>query len=336
MSSINNNIPEVSVLMSCYNGSRWLEGAINSILSQSFTSFELILINDGSKDETWNIIQKYSEIDNRIVAINKINSGLADSLNIGISIAKGKWIARLDQDDLCESTRLEEQLDFMKNHPQVVLLGSGFTELDEHNNVIKKHYYPSKHKQLLRNLEKSKRFFPHSSAFYNVDIVRGIGGYNERIHRAEDLCLWLKLVTIGEIACLSRTFVKIRKHNEQMSLDENGQIQYIDATAVRVCYFLRKLGYEDPSNKLDITEWILFRDWIEKRLGTLGIFKRQNSWVLAREIFFNSENKIIGSYNFIISLIHSGNFFDLFIEKIAGSSLSIRLAKEWGLKTTSK
>ena len=101
--------PEVTVIMSCYNGSKWLEESIISVLVQSYKAFEFVLINDGSSDDTWNIIQKYSEIDSRIVPINKINSGLADSLNFGISIARGKWIARIDDDDLCEPNRLLEQ-----------------------------------------------------------------------------------------------------------------------------------------------------------------------------------------------------------------------------------
>ena len=73
------NIPEVSILMSCYNGSRWLSEAIESILIQTYKSFELLLVNDGSTDDTWNIIQFYKNLDNRIIAINKKNTGLADS-----------------------------------------------------------------------------------------------------------------------------------------------------------------------------------------------------------------------------------------------------------------
>src|SRR2546430_2514522 len=113
-SSIHAGTPEVSVLMSCYNATRWLHEAIHSVLVQTHDKFELILVDDGSTDETWNIIQSYRDRDQRIVAISKKNTGLADSLNVGIARAKGAWIARLDADDLCEPTRLEEQLDFVR------------------------------------------------------------------------------------------------------------------------------------------------------------------------------------------------------------------------------
>ena len=280
--------PEVTVIMSCYNGSKWLEESIISVLVQSYKAFEFVLINDGSSDDTWNIIQKYSEIDSRIVPINKINSGLADSLNFGISIARGKWIARIDDDDLCEPNRLLEQFKYVQKNPNIVLLGSGFTEIDENKVFIKKHFYPTSHKQLLKNLERSKKFFPHSSAFYRTDIVKKIGGYNKRILRAEDRSLWLNIAKIGEIACLSKPLVKIRKHSDQISLVDSGRIQFCDVIAVEVCHFLIKFGYDDPSNDLDINKWLEFRKWVEERIFFLEIFKKQELWVKARKKYFNT------------------------------------------------
>lgn len=332
--TLNNNDPEVSVLMSCFNGSRWLHQSIDSILAQSFTSFELILINDGSSDDTWEIIESYRDIDCRVVAINKNNTGLADSLNSGIFIAKGKWIARLDQDDLSESTRLEEQVCFMLKHPNVVLLGSGFIEFEENNKVIKKHTYPSNHKELVKNLERSKRFFPHSSAFYKVEVVKQLGGYNKRIHRAEDRCLWLELASKGSIACLPNPLVKIRKHADQMSLDEKGKSQLCDAISVEVCYFLRKRGYEDPSNDPDYNKWILFHKWVEDRILKLGILEKRNVWVIARKKFFSIENKFIGIIYLLKVLITSGHLVTLLLEKYFGSFLSKKLAREWVVNNT--
>ena len=131
--------PEVSVLMSCYNASRWLHEAIDSVLTQTFENFEFVLVDDGSTDDTWNIIQSYRDRDERIVPISKKNTGLPDSLNVGIAKARGAWIARLDADDVCEPTRLEEQVKFVSKHPEVVLLGTGCVEIDEQGGVKKKH-----------------------------------------------------------------------------------------------------------------------------------------------------------------------------------------------------
>ncbi|MHB8130909.1 MAG: glycosyltransferase family 2 protein, partial [Mobilitalea sp.] len=117
--------PEVSVLMSCYNASRWLSEAVDSILRQTFENFEFILIDDGSTDNTWEIIQKYRAQDKRIIALLKKNTGLADSLNIGLNEAKGEWVARLDADDISLPERLFEQFKFVQKNNKVGLLGAG-------------------------------------------------------------------------------------------------------------------------------------------------------------------------------------------------------------------
>lgn len=329
INSNSNDCPNISVLISCYNGERWLTEAINSILIQSYKSFELILINDGSTDNTWSIIEKFSFIDKRIVPINKNNTGLANSLNLGVSIAKGKWIARLDQDDISEPTRLEEQLNFVQLNPNVILLGTGFIEITMLNKFIKKHSYPTRHQDLLKNLERSRRFFPHSSAFFRTDIVKEIGGYNNRIQRAEDRFLWLNLSSKGKIACISKPLVRIRKHSEQMSLDNNGLNQLHDSISVEICHFLKKSGYQDPSNSIDINDWFIFHNWVQKRLSELGVFNRRNSWLKARNHFYANDNRLYGILVFINNLIKDRYVFSLIIEYLFGSAVAQKLARQW-------
>lgn len=321
--------PEVSVLMSCYNGSRWLQEAIDSVLTQTFGSFEFILVDDGSTDETWDIIERYRARDERIVAIAKKNTGLADSLNVGIMQARGTWIARLDQDDLCEPTRLEEQVYFMRNHPEIVLLGTGCIEIEEHGRTIKKHRYPSGNRKLVRFLERLQRFFPHSSAFYRVKDVRNVGGYNMRISRSEDRRLWLELALRGKMACLPKPLVRIRKHSSQMSLDDNGRRQLCDAIAATVCYFLKKAGNKDPSVDASAEEWIQFMKWIESRIDVSGYLSGSKAWVDARAAFFATGNRLSGVFRFTDRFLRSGHAGKLVWEKFFGSSLPQRLAREW-------
>ena len=255
-------IPEVSVLMSCYNASRWLHDAIESVLAQTFENFEFILVDDGSTDVTWNIIQTYNDRDKRIVAISKKNTGLTDSLNVGIAQAKGKWIARLDADDLCESTRLEEQVNFIHNHPEVVLLGSGFVEIDEQGRVIKKHLYPSRHNKLVQHLMHLRRFFPHSSAFFRREIMQDSGCYNSLFRKTQDWDLWFRLAERGKIACLSNCLVRVRKHPEQISSYGMDTSQLAYAAGASVCNLLRIHGYFDPSTTNDEARWLEFLTWI--------------------------------------------------------------------------
>jgi glycosyltransferase involved in cell wall biosynthesis len=321
--------PEITVLMSCYNANRWLHIAIDSVLCQTFENFEFILVDDGSTDGTWDTIQSYRNEDKRIVGIKKTNTGLQDSLNVGIAHAQGKWIARLDADDLCEPYRLAEQLRFVHTHPEVVLLGTGYVEIDEQGRVIKKHRFPSGHSELVSHLERLQRFFPQSSAFYRVDVVRKVGGYNLRIRRAEDTRLWLELALRGKIACLPSPLVWIRKHSSQISLDNNGRRQLCDGTAARVCYLLQKAGFKDPSVGSSEDEWIAFLNWVEHRIGESGIFERRKAWVDARAEFFNTGNRLASAIRFGTRLLKSGHANALAWEKFFGSSLPERLASEW-------
>ena len=322
-------IPEVSVVMSCYNAGRWLSEAIDSVLAQSFRKFEFILIDDGSNDETWQIIQSYRDRDNRIVAISKKNTGLADSLNVGINLAKGAWVARLDADDLCERTRLEKQIEFVRNNPDVVLLGTGFVEIDDHSRVLKRHVYPSHHNNLVRHLERLQSFFPHSSAFYRVDMAKQAGGYNVRIRRAEDKRLWLELSSRGLIACLPCPLVKIRKHSNQISHDNNGRRQIVDAVAATVCHFLRKSGANDPSLGDSPEEWDIFIDWVNTRIDEIGVFAKRKTWDDARIEYFSVKNKLISIIIFGFCLLRSDHTLSLIYEKVFGSDLPVRLAREW-------
>ncbi len=325
--------PEISILMSCYNASRWLSESIDSILTQTYGNFEFIIIDNGSTDDTWDIIQRYRDQDKRIVAISKNNTLLPDSLNVGIAQAKGEWIAKLDADDLCEPTRLEEQINFARKHPEVVLLGAGFLEIDEQGKLIKKHLYPSEHSALVRHLEHLQSFFPHSSAFYRLDMIRLIGGYNLHFRMAQDWQLWSELALRGKIMCLPKYLVKIRKHPDQLSSENEGKSANHESMAVIVCRLLRKAGRKDLSVDASAEEWILFFNWIQKRMKKLGTFKRRKVWADARAKYFATKNRFNSAIRFGAHLLQSGYAGALIWEKFFGSSLPQRLAREWIIET---
>ena len=325
--------PEISVLMSCYNGSLWLRDAIDSVLNQTYENFEFIIVDNGSTDDTWNIIQSYRNQDKRIVAISKKNSWLPDSLNVGIAQARGEWIAKLDADDICEPTRFEEQISFVRKHPEVVLLGSGFLEIDEQGRLIKKHLYPSKHCELVQHLEHLQNFFPHSSAFYRLDIIRLIGGYNLHFRIAQDWQLWSELALRGKVMCLPKHLVQIRKHSDQLSSENNGKSANHESMAVIVCRLLRKAGYKDLSVDASAEEWILFFNWIRKRMEKFGAFKKRRVWADARAKYFLTKNRFNSAIRFGIHLLQSGYAGALIWEKFFGSSLPQRLAREWIVET---
>lgn len=321
--------PAVSVLMPCYNASRWLHEAIDSVLAQTFEDFEFILVDDGSTDETWNIIQRYRDRDQRIVAISKKNTGPSDSRNVGIAQAKGAWIAPLDADDLCEPTRLEEQANFVRNHPDVVLFGTGCVEIDAQGRSIKKHLYPPEHRELVRHLERLQRFFPHSSAFFRRELVQDAGCYNPLYRQAEDWDLWFRLAERGRIASLENCLVRIRKHSEQLSTSAVGTSQIVAGTAASVCHFLRTSGRTDPSDRNKEANWQGFLAWVDRRMMEEGVVERRTAWADARTKYFAADNRLTGALRFGIHLLQSDHTSAPVWEKLFGSSLPERLAREW-------
>lgn len=126
--------PKISVVMSVYNGERYLGEAVESIFNQTFSDFEFIIINDGSTDRTPEIL---TEIDDpRAKVINQPNRGLTASLNRAIRLAKGEYIARMDADDISEPTRLERQVEVLDRDPDVVLVACWYEVIDEKGNFL--------------------------------------------------------------------------------------------------------------------------------------------------------------------------------------------------------
>jgi glycosyltransferase involved in cell wall biosynthesis len=240
--------PEVSVLMAVYNSERWLAEAIESVLSQTFTDFEFLIVNDGSTDQSSVIINRYAEQDSRICVFNKPNTGLADSLNYGIMHAKGQWIARIDADDLCMPDRLRKQMEVAQSVEDIVLIGTGLTLIDDCSTPLRTYRYPPQHEMLLQSLTSGGKFFAHSSALYRTRSVRDVGGYRTRIRRSQDRDLWLRLSEKGRFFCVEASLVQIRKHSGQISHDENGERQLVDSHVAMVSYWLRRAGQADPVN----------------------------------------------------------------------------------------
>ncbi len=123
--------PLVSVVMSVYNGERFLREAIESILSQTFRDFEFIIVNDGSTDGTAGILNSYALSDSRVRVFEQENMGQCASDNRGCSLARGKYIARMDSDDVSMRDRLERQIAFLENHEKVGLLGGAVEIIDD-------------------------------------------------------------------------------------------------------------------------------------------------------------------------------------------------------------
>jgi len=322
-------IPKITVLMSVYNGERWLRESIESVLKQTLTDFEFIIINDGSRDFSLDIINDFSAKDRRVLVISKQNTGLADSLNVGIAQAKGEWIARLDADDVCEPNRLSAQYAFGSSREKLVLIGSGLTEIDENRRTAKVFQYPTNHQNLVDNLIKKMRFFAHSSAFVRTKALKCIGGYRPRIKRAQDYDLWLRLSEVGELGCVDEPLVRIRHHADQISHDEGGRRQKIDSSAALVSYLLRQRGLVDPiASECTDSEFAEFWKFVECEVALdqlvefrhfiNEIKKRGNAATIAGVL--SALAFAVGSPHFILRYLR---------EALLGEKLAMHLADKW-------
>lgn len=255
----------ITVLLACFNGAAWLDECVESVLAQSWTDFEFLVIDDGSTDDSGDILDRYASRDARMRIIHKSNTGLADSLNVGLAAARGEWIARLDADDVAFPTRLERQLAFVRKHEAVSFVGGGLIEIDSDGVEIAAFRYPKTHGALTSSLERMGRFPAHSTAFYRRSLVLGLGGYRARIARAEDYDLWLRLSLVGRLACISQPLVKLRIHPAQISQGITGQQQQVDARVALTSYWLRKLGAPDPVDGPD-HEFGAFYRFVDARI----------------------------------------------------------------------
>jgi len=191
------HLPKVSVVMSVYNEEAMVSRAIESILNQTFESFEFIIVNDGSTDKTLEVIKGYTE--NRIKLIDKgYNSGLADSLNIGIKYSVGDFIARMDADDFSEKERLEIQVRFLEDNPDIAMVGTWAYLIDLNKNIKKECKPPVSDKVIKKYMEKDNPFI-HSSVMLRKKVIEKVGYYNP-IKVIEDYDLWIRIAKHYKIA----------------------------------------------------------------------------------------------------------------------------------------
>jgi glycosyltransferase involved in cell wall biosynthesis len=207
----------VSVVMSVFNGEQFLAEAVESILDQSFSDFEFIVINDGSTDRSGAMLDTFQEKDSRLRVYHQENRGLVESLNRGCSIARGKYIARMDADDIAIRDRLRSQIDFMEEHPEIGLLG-GVMELIDVNGRVFNTLRPPVDDQPIRSaLYQADCPMYHPTIVMRKTVFASSGGYRTFFLDAEDYDLWLRMAKRSQLANLDAVVLKYRVHPGQVS-----------------------------------------------------------------------------------------------------------------------
>jgi glycosyltransferase involved in cell wall biosynthesis len=208
--------PEVSVVMSVYNGERYLQEAVRSILDQSFTDFEFIIVNDGSTDHTVSILTSFD--DNRIRLVhNPENLGLTISLNRGIALAQGEFIARMDADDISLPPRLETQIRYLRSHPDVGVVGTGKQEIDQDGCYLGKVWIPPTSSGYMGWRLIWGNPIVHSSVMIRKGCLVSVGLYDIGKRTAQDYDLWIRLSAITRISNMKQVLILYRRHPESIT-----------------------------------------------------------------------------------------------------------------------
>ena len=204
---------EISVIMSVYNAEKYLLESVTSVLSQEDVDFQLIIVNDGSSDNSINILSLIEEQDERVVVINQDNMGLAASLNTAINISTGEYIARMDADDIADSKRLSKQLNFLKKNRNTGIVGSYVHVFGDGKERVWK--YPINNNEC----DVALLFLnplAHPAVMFRRSVVDDIGLYDLSFEYDQDYELWARASSSHRISNIPDILLKYRIHNNQM------------------------------------------------------------------------------------------------------------------------
>jgi glycosyltransferase involved in cell wall biosynthesis len=208
-------MPKISVVMSVYNGEKYVHDSVESIIHQSERDIEFIIINDGSTDKSLEILREFQKKDTRIRLISRENRGLISSLNEGVSVAKGEYIARMDVDDISHEKRLKEQYDYMKEN-DLAVCGTWAKGINNKGDIVADMNYCPATKEikfftLLHNP------FIHSTVMFKREVFEYVGGYNSFFKHVEDYELWTRLIFKYKTGNLQKYLLSYRLHDEQIT-----------------------------------------------------------------------------------------------------------------------
>jgi len=275
---------KVSIIIPVYNGERYVSEAIDSVLNQTYKDFEIIVIDDGSKDNTPNILEKYGS---KIKWKSQENKGQASAINEGINMAKGKYIAYLDADDVCLPERFENQVKYLDDHYSVGLAYSDRHQINENGEtqrIIKSQ--PPDNFILLQN-----DYIPRSTVMHKRKCLDEVGLFDESVTGNDDWDMWIRMSEKFEMGYIGKPLVKYRVHKENISLTRPKRLDYIRYTKMKV---LEKT-YERQERPFWL-KLILIRAKIEWRIGKMPLLGERfpTVWWVGDKVLNCAERILVG------------------------------------------
>ena len=209
--------PQVSVCMPVYNAERYVPEAIESILAQTFTDFEFLIVDDGSTDGSRGVLERYAARDERIKLVSRPNTGYLVALNEMLGRAKGAYVVRMDADDVAMPQRFDRQVQYLNEHPECVLAGSRVIIIDPDGDALKEMGDALTHEEIDGALMKGQgQMVYHPVVMYRRQVVQELGGYRPEYYLTEDLDLFLRLAEVGRIVNLAEPLLQYREHFDKI------------------------------------------------------------------------------------------------------------------------
>lgn len=275
--------PLVSVVMPVYNGERFLAEAIESILGQTFADFEFVIVDDGSLDGSAAIIRDNANRSERIrVVKHERNQGLTSARNSGIAASRGEFVAAMDHDDISLPRRIEKQAAFLKAHPEIGLVGTGYSSMYGHSETLKPHEMPLQHALILVQWTLGIYSVSGPTIMARRDTLNAVGGYDESIRASDDKELFSRLFWQTRFANLPDALYLHRRYDAQTSAMRR-DIQKSESFAIRQGW-LNHLWGKAPQSSIE--RWDRLRDgtktgWVGRQLLRRDVARLVDAMVAA-------------------------------------------------------
>ena len=232
--------PLISVIMPVRNAGAYLAPALDSVLAQTFMDFEFIVINDGSTDDSRETLEEYARADSRVRVFSQAGQGVVAALNRGLAKAKGRYLARMDSDDICLPHRFQAQVEELEARPELGVLGSAVLTIDGRGEVTGQRIYP--HGNALRERLLRGDLLCHPAVMGRAELFRQAGGYRASDQHCEDYDLWLRLSSLAELDNLAEPLLLYRVHQGSVTRRHAGPQMLGMLTAQGVHLIARRTG----------------------------------------------------------------------------------------------
>lgn len=266
--------------MPVYNTEDYLAPAVESILAQTFSDFEFIILDDGSSDRSVHIIREYAEADERIRFFPLEHRGYVSLLRRGLNHARGEFVARMDSDDISMPERFEKEIEYLRMHPECVALGTRVVLIDPYGSRVEKPTHKTTHEEIEAELLNGVGWaLVHPTVMMRRDALLKVGGYREDLMVSEDLDLFLRLAEVGKLANLPDVLLQYRQHLQSVNYTKYEQQKAVKKQIVADAY--KRRGLPMPSNwtfrerkLLPHPEQYRRWGWAALRSGNLNVARR--------------------------------------------------------------